>query len=120
MEPVNLDSISSDIDSLLGAHIQSKISESDRNILIIKLCQSIEHLREELKWYGDENHIVNTWYQREDKELCKLVESSHTWRHMRCGDNDEYVENGFRAEKAIDNICLPENIVNDLLNEEGL
>lgn len=100
---------------MLEKHIEGNLSEIEKDKLILALCGSIEELRKVLNWYGEGNHMVSTWYAREDVELCNHVENSSSWRSFHTEDRD-YIENGERAEDAAYKAEMPEQIIEKLTN----
>lgn len=102
---------------LLEKHIKSELSNNEKDQLILNLCQSIESLKESLDWYAEGNHIVSTWYQREDRDLIKEVENSNHWKRMHTED-DHYIEDGERASNASYLAEMPSETVKKLLINE--
>ena len=101
---------------MLEKHSESSLSDAEKDMLILNLLKSHEQLRATLKWYGDENHIVSTWYSRKNTELCNMVENSSNWKFMHTEDRD-YVENGSRAEVAASDSELPLGIIETLMGK---
>lgn len=98
---------------LLEAQSSGTLNSDDKDRLIILLCESLERCKRTLNWYGDGNHMVSTWYQRANKELCKEVLESNDWRDIGTEDH-EYIEKGSRAEQVAIDEELPNNIIEKL------
>lgn len=84
--------------------------------LIWELCRNIDKLHKVLDWYGDGSHLLSTWYDRQETSLCEEAQSEPHWKHLG-GEDDYYVETGYRAENVVSDTELP-YVILDLLKEK--
>lgn len=87
-----------DLETALRLYKKKDLKESFEDHLIGELLKAILDMKKTLAWYGDEKHVLDSWYDRKDPQL-PLAEKSNCWAEYSLRDSDLYVEDG---DKALD------------------